>query len=118
MPLIREGRNGSKYVFSESGYEENYQRIIRTNRWKLIYAPDKKVQKIMNNMPFELYDTQDDPDELNNLINIDTSIADKLKEDLFKWMGSEKRIDEVSSPKVVNVDKETENKLRSLGYVQ
>lgn len=119
MPLIR-GEDGSatEYVYSEAGYEENYQRIIRRENWKLIFIPDNDIQKIMNNVPFELYDVRKDPNELNNLINVETNIADALKEELFKWVDSTNIIDGVSSSKTVNVDKEMEEKLRSLGYIQ
>lgn len=72
----------------------------------------------MNSMPFELYDIRKDPDELNNLINVETNIADALKEELFKWMDSINIIDGVSSPKRANISREMEEKLKPLGYIE
>lgn len=121
MPLIKgKDDNLPDHVFSEAGYEEDYQRIIRTDKWKLIYIPDRNIQKIMNDMPFELYDIQNDPDETDNLFNFETkvAVADGLRKELLEWVDSANIIDGISSPKSVKVDKETEEKLRSLGYIQ
>lgn len=117
--MLRDGDSIPEYAFTESGYQLNYQRMIRTKKWKLIYIPDKEDQKIMQRMPFELYDIENDPNELNNLINVETKIAGELQKELFKWMESAKGIDGLpSSPEQLSVDKETEEVLRSLGYVE
>ncbi len=107
-----------EYVFTEAGYMQNYQRVIRTKIWKLIYIPDKKDQKIMQGMPFELYNIESDPKELDNLINVKTEIANGLKEELFRWMRSAKGINGLPSREKISIDKQTEKDLRSLGYVQ
>lgn len=119
VPLMFAGSNGiPEYAFTEAGYQLNYQRMIRAKKWKLIYIPDKEDQKIMQGMPFELYDIENDPNELNNLINVENKIADELKKELFKWMESAKGIDGLPSLENVSVDKESEEILRSLGYIQ
>ncbi|MBI4228744.1 MAG: sulfatase-like hydrolase/transferase, partial [Deltaproteobacteria bacterium] len=119
MPLIRgESKIGSEYLYSEAGYEDDYQKIIRTEKWKLIYIPDKNIQKIMNGVPFELYDTENDPNELNNLIKVKDNVPDELTKELSAWMDSANIINGISSPKRVEVDKETRERLKSLGYIQ
>ena len=109
-----------EYAFTEAGYQHDYQRMIRTKKWKLIYIPDKDDQSIMQGMPFELYDIEKDPNELNNLVNVETKIANELKKELFKWMESAKGLDHGAAlPKSnVKVDEETEENLRSLGYIE
>jgi hypothetical protein len=93
--------------------------MIRTKRWKLIYIPDKNDQSIMQGMPFELYDIENDPHELNNLINVEVKVAEELKNELFKWMGSASGVNELPLPESnVKVDKKTEENLRSLGYIE
>jgi hypothetical protein len=96
----------------------DYQRMIRTKNRKLIYIPDKKDQSIMQGMPFELYDVENDPKELNNLIAIETEIASELQKELFKWMESTKGVKRLPSPGAVNIDKETKENLKSLGYIE
>ncbi|MGH7900317.1 MAG: sulfatase family protein, partial [Thermodesulfobacteriota bacterium] len=120
MPLML-GNSDSipKYAFTESGRALNYQRMIRTKRWKLIYIPDRKDQSIMQGMPFELYDIENDPHELNNLINVEVGIASELKRELFKWMESANRVNELPQPEEnVKIDKKTEENLKSLGYIE
>jgi len=107
-----------KYVFTEAGFQMNYQRVIRTKKWKLIYVPDEKDQRIMQGMPFELYDIENDPKELNNLVNVETKIASELQKELFKWMESAKGVNGLPSPGTVVIDKKTEENLKSLGYIE
>lgn len=107
------------YAFTEAGYKQNYQRMIRTKKWKLIYVPDKEDQNIMQGMPFELYDMERDPWELNNLVKVETNIADELKRELFKWMERAEGVNGQSSRKEnVSIDKKTEENLKSLGYIE
>jgi arylsulfatase A-like enzyme len=47
VPLILGDVDGiPKYAFTEAGYQLNYQRMIRTKKWKLIFIPDKEDQRI------------------------------------------------------------------------
>lgn len=53
-------RGGKKRIYPEIyGYFFGYQRMIRTDRWKLIHYP--KINR------YQLFDLQDDPDELKDL---------------------------------------------------
>lgn len=120
LPLMLGDDDGiSEYAFTEAGYKQNYQRMIRTKKWKLIYVPDKEDQNIMQGMPFELYDMERDPWELNNLVKVETNIADELKRELFKWMERAEGVNGRSSRKEnVSIDKKTEENLKSLGYIE
>jgi arylsulfatase A-like enzyme len=116
--MLGNGDSIPKYAFTEAGFQMDYQRMIRTKKWKLIYIPDKNDQGIMQGIPFELYDIENDRKELNNLINVETRVADELKKELFKWMESAKKVNRLPSPENVSIDKETEENLKSLGYIE
>lgn len=83
LPLI-EGRS-SKHKEAVFGYNYFYntethltQTMIRCGRWKLIQANDFKG---------ELYDMQDDPREINNLIDLPehAALITDLREKILRW---------------------------------
>jgi choline-sulfatase len=79
-------------------------RSMRTSRWKYIRAPKS-----------ELYDLQNDPQELKNLIQEYTKEASQLEGDLSALTATgEGKPPEQISLKAMNSD--TEKQLRSLGY--
>ena len=80
------------------------QRGLVKNGYKYIYGPQK-----------ELYNINDDPHEVNNLIKQESELADSMKTDLQNY------IDEYQSPESnssIDIDADTLNTLRGLGYVQ
>ena len=118
MPLINDGEEVRKFTFAESGinfFRQNKRcyfkgikgkwRMIRTDEWKLICIPHPKKDI------FELYNLKDDPKETKNLIEKKPEIANKLKEELFKWM---KDSDSKEDLDLTEKSKET---LRKLGYM-
>ena len=110
--------NTKKYAFTEAGYADDYQRVIRNDQWKLIYIPDEDDQSIMHGMPFELYNIKRDPHELNNLIEVETEVAAELKAKLLTWMASAKRIDTPDAEQDVTITEDNKKALRSLGYIK
>lgn len=120
IPLLRgDPAAAAPYAFTESGYRQNYQRMVRTDRWKLIYAPDPGDQKLMQGMPFELYDLRSDPGETRNLVAIERETALGLSRVLLDWMAAA-RPAHVQGKALgeVELDPATEQNLRSLGYIQ
>ena len=75
MPLIKGEEFPDRNLYFFRSYEDQYAAII-SGDWKLI-----KYHK----GPAELYNIKKDQSEINNLINVETEIAKKLREDLEKW---------------------------------
>ena len=104
-PLIlnKQKKKLALYAFS---YTTN-KLSIRTSEWKLIYD--------YNNKKLELYNLKKDPGELINLVDVE---KDKLQL-LFKILEYYRKnaLPKTIKPKQ-SLDKETTEKLRSLGYLQ
>ena len=80
--------------------------MARTNEWKLIYIPHPEKDI------YELYNLKNDPKETINLIEKETKIADRLKEELFKWMKDKESEEEQ------NLTEKSKRLLRKLGYME
>lgn len=98
MPIIRgEKKEIRHYVFNEESY---VQRKIgfRTKKFKYIFAPDgvgmcNYCQKAHGGGE-ELYNLENDPEEMVNIVNENKHIADKMRkelEDLIKSLNSKKQ---------------------------
>jgi arylsulfatase A-like enzyme len=105
-----------EYAFSESGYSRDYQRSITGERYKLIYVPDAADRKVMTGSEFELYDLQEDPGEIWNLVDERPEVAASLRERLARWIGEGGSGS--AAPPAVRLEPEAEKQLRSLGYIQ
>ena len=126
LPLIRENKQVRKYTFGESSksyfrecirvYVDGLKgkwRMIRTDEWKLIHIPHPE-QDI-----YELYNLKNDPFEKNNLIGMETEIAESLKQNLFLWMDKKSiHFKEVKSEPYSKKDEQkVKERLRALGYI-
>jgi arylsulfatase A-like enzyme len=108
--------------FSPAFIESNYQKSLRTGDWKIIWnaTNDPDWKKVSNNKTdsFELYHLSQDPEETQNLIGRGLAIEAELKQALGFWMG---RLESgAASQRVVatkELDPETLEKLKSLGYI-
>lgn len=112
----RAGGLAWEYAFTESGFSQNYQRSITSERYKLVYVPDAGDRRLMQGKKLELYDLAEDPGETKNLIDQRPQVAGPLKERLWQWIEDGGAGAEV--PDAVKVDGNTEDELRSLGYIQ
>jgi N-sulfoglucosamine sulfohydrolase len=111
LPLLKNNDQPFREeIFAEKTFHELYDpiRCIRTNKYKYIYNFEHlktlyqipidilrdlsgKVMREKYNMPRseeELYDLENDPNEINNLIKNSNynKIAKELKQKLFEWM--------------------------------
>ena len=110
LPLVKEGKNVNPYAYSEGGVNGEIKAIIDENvKWKYIYNVEDKNE--------ELYDLENDPFEQTNLTDERPEITEKLKEKLLWRMGENERLGESYSSSAAELENETREALRNLGYV-
>jgi arylsulfatase A-like enzyme len=78
---------------------------VREGDWKYIWAPQESTE--------ELYNLTQDPKELVNIIDRNQDLASKLQEMIKKW----KQDQDTGHTETQTIDPETQEKLKSLGYV-
>lgn len=125
-PLI----NGDKEelhpaVFAEEAYYER-KRAVRTKRYKYITALSKeeglcRCCNLIHGALEELYDLNDDPQELQNIVKNEPKVRNTFKKMLFEWVRSfeETKLNESTEEKISpEYEKEVEvmERLRKLGY--
>jgi arylsulfatase A-like enzyme len=111
----RVGSSRWAFTFTESGYAKDYQRSVTSERYKLVSVPDPEDRKVMKGSDFELYDLQKDPGETRNVIGEQPKVAEALKKQLDRWIVESGAPSE--APAEVSLDRDTEEQLRSLGYL-
>ncbi len=109
IPLIFKNNEKDRYAYSESlapKLQYNWGELygLRTSKYKYIEAPRP-----------EFYDLLKDPKELNNLIGRKKRIIKEFKDRLYEII--KKSGKGAPKPEIANLDKETMNKLATLGYV-
>ena len=117
-PLLRGERPTGDpwaYAFTESGFARDYQRSITSERYKLIYVPDAGDRRAMRGRELELYDLAADPGETRNLADERPEVAGPLKEQLWRWIADGGAA--APAPEGVKADRQAEEQLRSLGYI-
>lgn len=118
-PLLsgEEDPGRSPYAFTESGYSEAWQRSIRDARWKLVHVRDPADRALMTGAEWELYDVIADPGETRNLFAQAPAEAERLAAGLADWV-RRGPVSPTQPIQTVPIDRETEDRLRSLGYVE
>ena len=82
---------------------------IRGNDYKLMRTLDSHGER------YQLYNLKTDPQELNNLVEIEKEQFEFLKAKLEEWMNRPKPD---ITPLTKSLDEDTKDRLRSLGYLQ
>ena len=103
-----------QWVYTESGNAEKYQRSIRNENYKLILVPDPREQQMLRGAQLELYHVAEDPGETVNVADSSPEIRDALFHQLRAWMRDLPPEESPSQP----LSTETEERIKSLGYVQ
>jgi len=111
-------------AYSEAGYAQRgkWIRALRERRMKLVYAPHAKDQQLIGGegVQFALYDLETDPGESVNLAAERPEELARLKRTLWEWDRAPRfdaETDTASCGEGRPVDRETEELLRSLGYL-
>ena len=109
LPLLRdEQRVRTNYCYMETLYPRTYMgwaelRGMRTDEWKLIIAPES-----------ELYDLKRDTAESKNVAGLHKADADRLQKQVWEINGPPGSWGKIQAQPL---DKQTQEELRSLGYV-
>ncbi len=115
---------GSGYAHAESGYADrrNWQRAIRDDRFKLIFAPWIHDQRRIAgpHRPFALYDLAEDPAEERNLVDERPADFSRLREALVAWWQAPAFATEIDGEqgRAEGMTPETREHLEALGYLQ
>lgn len=118
-----EAPEGHVYAYAEAGYatEERWQKIIRDERFKLIYAPYAADQRHIggHRQPFALYDLQADPGEVVNLMGGEEADFHRLVAELKRWWqprSFDVMVDDGTDAEAP-MSEETRQQLEALGYL-
>lgn len=110
-----------KPVYIDSGEgrltRANYIRSVWSWPYHLVYVPSPDYQRMMQNSLFELYNVENDWYETRNLMAREPEIANKLKDELLKWVKSSSTIPQPVQ-KTPEYDPEAIEQMEALGYVQ
>jgi len=114
------------YAFAEAGYAERplWQRAVTDGRFKMIYAQDWGEQRWIagKRNEFALFDLATDPDETDNLMGREHEAERRLQTALQKLWSQppfEVRVEEGTADETQEeMDEETRQQLRALGYIQ
>lgn len=111
-----EGREPTP-VFSESGYQIEFQVTLRIGRWKLIHVPDEIDRALMTGSAWELYDLRRDPAELHDYHGTGLAVEKALREKLLTWVATWRPGLPPPRPLRPPADSEVRRGLRDLGYL-
>jgi arylsulfatase A-like enzyme len=116
LPRLR-GEEAFQPVFSESGYQYDYQLAVRDERWKLIFVPNEFDQATMRGRTFELYDLVADPRELEDLSESRPDVVSALAGTLRDWSQPWVRQAYARMSDAHAIDEEVRERLTVLGYL-
>jgi arylsulfatase A-like enzyme len=105
-------------VYTDAGYKEDYQRMIRSYPWKLIYVPDSEDRAVMQGTEFELYHLGNDPGETQNLIDKEPEVFRHLRDTLLDWASAKPNAQALPTIAAGALDPRTEAELLLLGYLR
>ncbi len=120
LPLCRgkddQGQRENIYVEENLRNQFILKGIIRDNTWKYIFTEKSEWRDVKRLGHEELYNLADDPRELNNLLGQESEVLKfmRAKLDFYKRYCEERAV----SPAQKELDYETFEQLKSLGYLQ
>lgn len=112
-----------RYAHAEAGYatEGRWQKIVRDERYKLIYAPYAADQRHIGGrrQPFGLFDLAADPDETENLVDRGREEFRRLHDELRRWWVPESFdvLVDAGEDGETALSEETRRQLEALGYL-
>lgn len=117
MGLIEHGSYDDVFAFSERSLSPNREfdeyKMIRSNDWKLLL----RLRNSPDPSEMELYNLKVDPKEQNNLFTEEAEVGKLLLANLQSWMDTQKEKSKKSSADKIQLDKESIEELKALGYI-
>lgn len=99
-------------MVSKGWHASQLESSIRYNGWKLIYNGITKEK--------QLYNLEKDPREEHEICQQEQQMCTQMEEILFKWFVENEKLSRSFGSAVeveVEIDEETKERLRSLGYI-
>jgi choline-sulfatase len=113
--------NHPRPVYIESGEgllnKTNYIRSLWSWPYHLVYVPNETYQRMMQKVPFELYNVENDWQETKNIIAKNPELATKLEKELLHWIHAAPNYVPVNR-KTPDYDPQAIEQMESLGYLQ
>ncbi len=123
--LLGEPAAEGELAFSEAGYATRgrWQRIVRDERFKLVHAQVLSERRWYSGKDvfFTLYDLENDPEETVNVVEEHPEVFERLLAQLEERREAEPwdvRVDVEGCAEGAGMTRETEDLLKSLGYLQ
>lgn len=114
IPLILNKAQESRIAFSEYLYREKERKSITTDEFKYIYFPDLKRE--------ELYDLQQDPAELTNLVTKRREKTIQFQKQIKTIIDNNQKLANIllkaEQAKPIEMNEQLKKQLKALGYIQ
>ena len=122
LPVLRGDTDRvDDYVIVEAGegglQRDEFLRAIENGRWKLVYVPNERYQRGMQQKEYELYEVRNDPMETVNIIGDHPDLSELMKQVLADRLRRAGDTQAPSEQQPNYSEQEIEN-LRSLGYIR
>jgi len=114
-----------RLAFSEAGYalNGNWQKVVQDSRYKLILVRAGQSQRWIGGrgQQWVMYDLEHDPGETENVVQSAERDARRLQKELLAWLNTEPfpvGVGGEISTEEGEMDDETREQLKALGYIQ
>lgn len=117
---LRNGPGDSTYLaFTEAGHspKRRWQRAVQNQRFKLVLAPGEKASMWLPGKQLTLYDLQEDPGETEDAGPRHPEVRAELESTLRRWLQTAPRGLVEEREQDQQMDPETLQQLRALGYL-
>ena len=117
LPVVDGKAPAPPYVFMESGRYDPSQLVARKGPWKLVHLRSPKDREWLGQPEIALYDLSRDPTEQHDVAVEHPEVLAELRAALGEWLKTTPRYAGDAKTDLEKLDPETQERLRSLGYL-